>query len=174
VETTNKIGLFLIFVTLSISVPISLGQVPYDFRTWADESRLFTIGRPEITNIYVQNLGTNNDSYIISYKKEAYLKNLAPASHLLYVSMPSNRIHSVSPGMTGNTFATINLLGPIARGNITFNVTSENSPSLYKEGTISISAGFPISLPEFELIGFLQLLVLVLSLLIVFYSSHFC
>jgi hypothetical protein len=173
VKTTTKIGFFLIFVILFISVPITLSQVPYDFRTWTDESRLFVIGKPEITNIYVQNLGTNNDSYTITYKKEAYLKNLAPASHLLYVSIPSNRIHSVSPGMMGNTFATINLLGPVARGNITFNVTSENNPSIYRQGIISISAGFPISLPEFQSIEFLQLLVLVLVISIMFYSSHF-
>ncbi len=146
---------------------------PYDFKIWVDEPRLVTIGKPVLANVYVQNLGTAADSYTITYTKNATDLNLNPAPHLVHVSMPSNRIHSLEPDKIGNTFASITILGPISSGNVTFNVTSETNPSKSLTDFIDIEAGFPMSLPEFGLIGMIELLFLVCLLLVVSYSSHF-
>ena len=143
------------------------------FKIWVDESRLFTIGKQERANIYVQNLGAATDSYKITTAKEIYDLSLNLAPQLVIVSMTSDRIHSVEPGRVGNTFATITVLGPISYGIINFTVTSETNPSVYLTGYLNITAGTSISLPEFETSGMIILLLFVCSLLIISYSLHF-
>jgi len=145
---------------------------PFKFKMWVDETRLFTIGRPELANIYVQNLGTETDSYNITFTKNATM-NLIPANHLVSVSMPSYRIHSVQSGKVGNTFATITVLGPIDYGYVNFTVRSENNPLAYLRASIDITTGYPVSLPEFGLIELIELLLLACLILVVSYPSHF-
>jgi len=149
----------------------TLASANYDFKIWSEGPQLFTIGKKEIVNVYIQNTGNRDDSYTVSFTKEALFEG-GDVKHLIDVSIPSNKINLVNPNRTGNIFATITLLGPITSGSVTFNATSE-SDSLVKRiaEPIEIKTGYPISLPEFGLMG-LMLLILISSL-IISYSSHF-
>jgi hypothetical protein len=131
----------------------------YDFEAWVEGPELFTVGRAELTSIYVRNVGNIDDSYNISFTKEA-TKNGYDVSHLINVYMPSRRVSLVEPNRIGNTFATITLSGPVDDGSVTFNITSEKS-SVYKEVSIQLVTGMPLNLPEFGFLSLIQMLVLV-------------
>jgi len=134
------------------------GTVPgaYNFTAWAEGPSLYTTGRPETVSIYVKNLGSVEDSYIITP---------ISSSHLIDVSIPSNRIVSLEPGKVGSVFGTITLLGIIETGSVWFNVTPESYPSVYSlTAPIEIRVGYPVSLPEFELLGSIQIIILAASL----------
>jgi len=158
----------LFFILFSIHV---VNAANYDFKIWVEGPQRFTIGRSEIVNIYILNNGTKNDSYTISFTKEA-LYGVDDVDHLIDVSIPSNKITLVEPNETGTTFATVTLLGPITSGSVTFNATSDSDPSIKRVAEpLEILTGYPINLPEFELTGLI--LLLILATLIVSYSSHF-
>ena len=163
-----KILLILLSLVL-ISIHIVSAQ-NYDFKIWASGPQLFTIGREEMVNVYILNNGTETDSYTIDFTKQA-MYGLDDVSHLLDVSMPSDKINLVKPNKTGNTFATITLMGPITSGSITFNASSDSDPSVKREAIpINVLSGTPISLPEFGLMGLI--LLILISSLIISYSFH--
>ena len=156
---------FIFFILIS-----GIKAQTYDFETWVEGPDLFTIGRPETVNIYVQNLG-DEDSYTISYTKEAFVVGGTDhVDHLIDVRFPSNRIESVKSNGIGDTFATITSLGPFRNGKVIFTITSESSPVSH-DVTLEITQGLPVNLPEFELIGLVQ--ILILACLIISYTSHF-
>jgi len=156
---------FILFILIS-----GIKAQTYDFETWVEGPDIFTIGRPEIVNIYVQNLG-DEDSYTISYTKEAYeISGTDRVDHLIDVRFPSNRIESVKSNEVGDTFATITSLGPFRDGKVIFTVTSEATSNSY-DVTIEITQGLPVNLPEFELIGLVQ--ILIFACLVISYTSHF-
>jgi hypothetical protein len=134
-------------------------QPQYKLNGWIAGAKLFTIGRPEFINIYAQNLGNLKDTFNVSFKKTAQDINLNDVSHLIDVHIPSKDIIQVEPGNIGNTVATITLSGPINTGSVTFNITSKTNSSVSQEITIQIVTGYPINLPEFDLLGIIQILV---------------
>ena len=143
------------------SLPVSFRiLIPlFEFSTWIEGSSSLTIGRTELINVYVRNSGNVEDSYNVSFRKEAYKGgNLVP--QLLDVKMHSSKIEEVKPNTTRDTFALVTLLGPIERGSITFNVTSASGYTKeisleFKPGTVN----FPINLDEFEIIGLVQIII---------------
>ena len=141
----------------------------YDFETWAEGPDFFTIGKPSIVNIYVRNTGNVKDSYNITYNKE--VNNPFGADNLVQINLLSNRINSVRAGSVSSTFATVTLQGPVTSGRIRFNVTSIDNQTMKMTEWVEVKSDYPISLPEFGLIGFL--LLLLISALIISYSSHF-
>ena len=141
----------------------------YNFEMWAVESRLLTIGKPELFNIYVKNSGNMEDSYNISFEKIAQDQSLNDVSHLVDVFIPSDEIALIEPGKMGNTFATIIASGPINRGNVTFNITSESIPSISFKTSIGIKTGYPMTLPEFGFLGIVKILVLASLLSLISY-----
>jgi len=141
----------------------------YNFEVWTEGPGFFTTGTPRIVNIYVKNSGNIEDSYNVTYNKEVI--NPIGANNLVQISIPSNRINSVKAGRVDNTFATVTLLGPVGNAEIWFNVTSINNQTMKITQKIKIGSAYPISLPEFQLIGFL--LLLILSTLIISYPFHF-
>jgi hypothetical protein len=151
------------FYRSSVRVYFTRINPVYNLDTWTEGPSVFTISKAEPVNIYVRNLGNIRDSYNISVRKEAY-KDGNSVPHLVHVSMPSNRISSVEPNRTGNTFATITLLGPITNGRVTFNVTSDSQPSIHGETFIEFKPGMtgsPINLPEFGLMGLFQIFIFI-------------
>jgi len=142
-------------------------QPQYKLNGWVAGPKLFTIGRSELINIYVQNLGNLEDTFNVSFKKTAQDISLNDVSQLIDVNIPSKDIVQVEPGNIGNTVATITLLGPINTGSITFNITSETNSSVSQLVTIQVVTGYPINLPEFELLGMIQVLIFAVCIFLV-------
>jgi hypothetical protein len=157
--------------SLSEKVYFTLVYPRYNFEAWVGGPSLFTVDKAELINIYVRNLGNVEDSYTISNFTKTAWRNEYPGedfSYLVDVSLSSSRISSVKPGGIGGTFAIITLQGPVDSGEISFNLTSDTNSSVFQETLpLEIKAGFPISLPEFKVIGFIQLLVLVFLLRVI-------
>ncbi len=155
----------------SFSFEVVYSQL-YNFKTWSERKGIFTIGVPSPFLIYVQNIGNTADNYTITYDVD-YNPSGDDLSHLIDIHLVSNRIENLEANRTRDTQGAITLLGPVfnpPNANITFNVTSENSGNL-NQTSIEISGGasggFLKTLPEFGLIGFLELFLLIC--LVIFY-----
>lgn len=148
----KKIILFFILVLLLPPVY----SLPSDFKVWAQRSGLFTVGKKEQVQIYVQNLIAAASSYEIVYSKSAFY-NLNDVSHLVQVYIPSNRINSVKQNEIKATIATVNINGPVTSGQINFIVRSLSDGS-ENTATVSMTSGLPVSLPEFGTIGLIMLI----------------
>ena len=115
-----------------------------------------------MVSIYVKNTGSAVDSY-----------NVSPmvSSHLIDVNPPFSKIVLVEPGGVRNTLSTVTLLGSLEGGSVRFNVTSEaDTTASMLTLPVNIIVGYPISLPEFEMIGFIQLLILACVILFLYLS----
>jgi len=131
----------------------------YAFNSWAEGPGLYTIGRMELANIYVRNTGNIIDSYNITGVIKTAKKGFDSVPQLIEVSIPSNIISSVNNGTVGNTFASITLKGQVDQGNVTFIINSSTTGDS-SIATISIVGGSPVALPEFELIGIIQIIII--------------
>ena len=136
---------------------------------WVAGPNIFTIGKPTQVNVYVRNLGSETDNYRVNYTVY-YTYQGDDLSHLIDVFIPSDSISSVQSNRVGVTQATLKILGPIRTSDarVKFNVTSDSTGE-WRAATIMIKAGYPISLPEFKLIGLIQLLILSCLTLILSY-----
>ena len=86
------------------------------------------------------------------------------------VTIRSDRINDIEYTKVGNTFAVVSLLGHIDSGSVSFEIESDSSGTTQTR-TLSISgSGTKLSLPEFGVLGFLQILLLIA--LVVSYSFH--
>jgi len=139
----------------------------YNFEAWMEGPTFFTIGRPELVNIYVRNTGNVKDSFNITANKEVIIPN--GANHLVQVGLLSDIIN-VESGKVATTFATMTLNGPVTKAYVWFNVTSINNHILKETQTIEIKSSYPVNLPEFGLFG---LILLIFSILIISYTFHF-
>lgn len=142
---------------------------PSDFKVWAQRSGLFTVGKKEQVHIYVQNLVASTGSYEIVYNKTAQY-NLNDVSHLVQVSIPSNRINIVGQNEVKSTFATVVMQGPITSGQINFIVRSL-SDSSENVATVTLTASMPTSLPEFGLAS--VAIIIILSSVIFFVQKSY-
>ena len=91
--------------------------------------------------------------------------------HLIHVHLESDRIENLEPDKIRGTQGSITIIGPMYDvGSVTFTTTSEKT-GYQEQQILQITGRLAAVLPEFTLVGFLQLLLLVG--LVVFYSSHF-
>ncbi|MDI6826292.1 MAG: hypothetical protein QMD36_03840 [Candidatus Aenigmarchaeota archaeon] len=167
-ESKNKIILFSLILFFLM---IDTVEAAISFKAWSAAPVLFTVGRTESVNIYVQNTGDEDDSYNITYTKQAWKQSIE-VPHLISVSMPSYKIKRLKTNETGDTFAKITILGPIDTGNVTFNVTSETQSNVYHITSVEIRTGSPIILQEFSLFGVIQILILATLILVISYASY--
>lgn len=139
-----------------------------DYEVWVEAPPIFTLVRTQSINVYIKNLGASDNNYNVTYEASA-----SSGLHLINIYMPINRTKTIKPGDVGSVLARVTLLGPIVSSGITFTVEpdSGNPPSIDK--SINLITGSAINLPEFGLIGLIQLLILASLLLVVSYSSHF-
>ena len=154
----------MFFLTILIATKVNA----QDYEVWVKAPPIFTLVRTESVNVYIKNLGASDNNYNVTYATSA-----SSGLHLINVYMPINRTKTIRPGDVGNILARVTLLGPIISGSITFTVEpdSGNPPSIDK--SINLLTGSVLNLPEFELIGLIQLLILTSLLLVVSYSSRF-
>jgi len=155
--------------TSTTSTSTTIPLFDYDFTPGSESSGLFTIGKPEPILIYVRNRGKIIDNYTISYSKEAQNEQLEDVSHLILVSLESNKISSVISNDVKTTQAIVTIIGPIKDGKITFHITSDATETS-KDTSVDLSAGFPMTLSEFNFIGIF--IIMISSVLIIFYSLH--
>ncbi len=165
----NRIILLVFLLLLFLSF-INVVEAAVSFKAWTGAQVLFTLGKTELVNIYVQNTG-DEDSYNITYIKTA-TKQSIQVPHLISVSMPSSKIRRLKINETGDTVAKITILAPIDVGNVTFNITSETSPGVSQITSIEIRTGLPIILQEFSAYGLVQILILATLILIISYASY--
>ena len=156
-------GIFLLFVM----------QITYgDFDVWSEREGVFTIGRSTPFIIYIKNKGVSTDSYTITPSVEYnYPLPVDDLSHLIQVHLVSNKIENLDEGQVRDTQGTITLLGEVHEppgGTITFTVEPDSGGS--ETTSIQISGSMSRVLPEFSLIGFVQLFFLIG--LVIFYSFH--
>lgn len=166
----NKTVIFFSLILFLLTIDITEAAV--SFKAWAASSVLFTLGKTELVNIYVQNMG-DADSYNITYIKNATKQGIK-VPQLISVSMPSYSIKELNTNETGNTFAKITILGPIDAGNITFRILSKKDSLIYHETSVDIKTGLPIVLQEFGVFGLVQILILATLVLIISYASYLC
>ncbi len=148
-----KITAIIIFITISSDT----------------SNAIFTVGRPSSFLIYVKNKALETDNYTVTYEKE-YTYHGDDLSHLIHVHLESDKIENLEPDRIRDTQGSIIILGPIfGEGSVTFTITSEKT-SYQEEKTMKITGNLPRVLPEFSLLGFLQLIFL--TGLVIFYSFH--
>jgi hypothetical protein len=159
---SRKVAAFVLVFFL-----LTFQAVRADFEVWGETSGLFTVGTPQKFNIYVRNLDdpSDTDYDITLVTKQATCVGGGNCNHLLHVYLQSDRVLELDQNQAGFTVATVTSLGPFVDGVIEFDV---QGPS----GTRRVSAtGFiaamPVSLPEFGLLGILELAALALIILIV-------
>lgn len=150
----------MIFVVLFI--PDVSFAAEYDFDFWAESPYLFTIGTPTKVNLYLKNIGTKSDTYTIAISSKEAKKEIPGEDfpELIQVSLESDRIGPVSTNGIGDSFSTVTVVGPVVIGNITFKATSISNPSIYKEDGIQVKSEYATSLPEFNLIAMMGLMIL--------------
>ncbi len=139
-----------ILLIMILFIPIATAAT---YRTWAEGPTLLTVGEPVQVQIYVTKFSGSTDSYTITPQVTS------GPSYLISISMPSNRINNLQLGKTGNTFATVTALGKIDMSTITFTVDPDVESEIVTT-SIQFQSGLPISLPEFEFVGLLLLILL--------------
>jgi len=173
--TTTTTSIPITTTTSTTTTTTSTTVISYDFQIWVERQGVITVGKPTPFLIYVQNLGVETDSYTVTYLVNYEHPPGYDLSHLIQIHLVSDRIEQVDSNGIRETQGTMRIIGQIypPGATITFRVESDNSGGT-KETSIEISggesSGLPRTLPEFSLIGFLQLLLL--AGLVVFYSSH--
>jgi hypothetical protein len=161
----------LYFFILMTLMPVV--RANYNLEVKAEGPVIFTVGRTETVNIYVRNIGTDNDSYSINFTKKAQDQYLNSVPQLVQVSLFSNKTHNLTQNEQRSAFALITVIGPVKIGNVTFVVFSNAQPTNYREVSIKILSGMPVNLPEFGWLGLIEILVLVSLILIATNASQF-
>ena len=154
----------IFFLTLLIATNVHA----QDPEVWVEAPPIFTIAKTESVNIYVKNNLASEENYDITYDIDVQ----PSGEHLINVYLPIDETKTINPGDVGSVLARITLLGPIPQpAKITFTATS--GANFGTSGEIQLISGPPLNLPEFGLIGLIQLLILASLLLVVSYPSHF-
>jgi hypothetical protein len=155
------ISIFLIFFIHSNAHAL-------DFKVWAEGPPIFTIAKTESINVYIKNTGAVEDDYDITY-------TVSPTAtpHLIQVHLPIDKTKSIKPNETGSVLARVSIQGPISPPDPTISFTATNSTGdSDTSNLITLTTGPPTNLPEFGLIGLIQLLIIASLILVVSYSSR--
>jgi len=156
------ISIFLITILIITNI-----HAQTNFELWVEAPPIFTIAKTESVNVYIKNTGAIDNNYTVTYTADATI-----GSHLINVYMPIIRTKTLKRGDVSSILARVTILGPVTGGWVQFTVTPDSgAPDTSPQ--ILLITGSPINLPEFELIGLIQLLILASLLLIISYSSHF-
>lgn len=162
-------GVYWFFISIFFLTLLIPTNVHAQFDVWVEAPTIFTIAKIESVNVYIKNKDVVDENYNVTYTKST-----APpgGEYLINVYLPVNRTKTIKPDDVTSVLARVTLLGPVAGGSIRFTVDSDSGASFTTPQTLLIT-GPPINLPEFGLIGLIQLLILASLLLVVSYSSHF-
>jgi len=130
----------------------------YRFKTWVKpEKMMFTLGSKTQITLYIENMGSYTDIYDVTYKIDSSNPELIKVD-LTGASTTGNMAH----GEIKKLHPRITVLSTDANGDVNFNVTSRGDPSLSQIATLHIiQSDYPVSLPEFSLLGLIEILVLV-------------
>jgi len=166
----------LVITTTTIPVTTTVGPAVYSFNLKISGGNLFTIGEGQQVTMYIENTGNIQDSYRVTCEKQATYETL-PVSHLVDLSPDAGTIDFVNPGATGDMTITVTLLGQITEGSVTCNAQSVGSPGTaevsLEDNILTIIVGYPLSVPEFGLLGFIELVILASATLVISYTFRF-
>ena len=129
----------------------------FDFDTWVKPERMmFTLGAKIPVNLYIKNKGGYTDAYTIDY----FITSSNP--ELIKVDLTGvTPTGSVAHGEIKKLYPRIMTLYTDATGDVTFNVSSQGDPTLYKTATLNIiESDFPLSLPEFDIFGLIGMIII--------------
>lgn len=128
-----------------------------DFTVWVQPNRImFPIGTRNFVILYVENKGGYTDNYTVNYEKKPNDPNIIV--DLTGVTPTDN----VASGEIIRLYPGITVLTTITDGYVTFMVNSNNEPTMQRNATLNImESDFPLSLPEFDLLGLIEILILV-------------
>jgi len=127
----------------------------FGFNAWVQPDRMmFTLGSKTPVNLYIQNKGAYTDSYTVNADSsnpeliKYDLTGVSPTGGVAY-----GEIKTLYPRI-------ITLYNDIP-GNVKFNVSSQGDPTLHNITTLNIIASdFPLSLPEFGILGLIEIIIL--------------
>lgn len=150
--------------TTTIPSPVTTTQPPscYDFKFWAEpEYAMFTLGVPTRVNVYLENTGDCQDDYNISYEiggdNPELIKISMPEPHYNNNS-ETTEIKDVDPHETRMIQPRISVL-MFETWEVNFTATSQSIPTLQKNVTLTVLEGLPVSLPEFDFVGILAIML---------------
>ncbi|OGI15194.1 hypothetical protein A3K63_03645 [Candidatus Micrarchaeota archaeon RBG_16_49_10] len=123
---------------------------------------------PQRVNVYVENYRNGDDAdYAISIDSvSGNCPGGGDCSHLIEVSMVSDKVLDLDEGEVGYTIATVFIEGPVRDGRIVFNV--ENGVET-KQSEVNFQSSVPTSLPEFGNPGMIAILMIPFIALVVSY-----
>ncbi|MDI6826813.1 MAG: hypothetical protein QMD36_06590 [Candidatus Aenigmarchaeota archaeon] len=128
-----------------------------DFNVWVRPERMmFTLAAKTPVNLYVENKGAYTDSYIVDYEK-------IPNDPNIIVDLAGvTPTGSIAPGEIKKLYPRIAVLSTITSADVIFIVNSTQEPTLQKSATLHIiESDYPVSLSELNLLGLIEILVLV-------------
>jgi uncharacterized membrane protein len=115
---------------------------------------MFTVGRETSINLYIQNIGGNDDDYVITANSSNPL--------LFQVDMSSaSFVDDIKAGEIRRVYPTITVMATGVAGQIFFNTTSQGNENITRNATLTIiESELPMSLPEFNFLGMIVLIIL--------------
>jgi len=130
----------------------------FHFDMWVEPTRgIFTVGKQTNVNLYIHNLCPYPDNYNLTFN----ITSGNPA--LIKVDiMGFDYIQDVGPGEIRMVYPSITMLESSATGQVFFNATSEGNSTVQKNATLTVlPSESPVSLPEFDIIGLVFIVLLV-------------
>jgi hypothetical protein len=126
------------------------------FNVWVRPNKLmFTLATKTPVALYIENKGAYTDNYIVNFDK--FPKNPSVIVDLTGVT-PTG---TVAPGEIKKVFPRISVLATITSGEVVFMVNSTQDPALQVNASLNIiESDYPVSLPEFNLFGLIEILFL--------------
>ena len=131
----------------------------YDFEIGVSGARSFKVGEKSPVIVYITNKGSYVDSYGMAYE----IISLNP--NLILVDMTDAAlIKDINPGETKKVYPQITILLSTVTGRVKFTATSQERPAIQKSAELPIlESDKYLSLPEFSILGFFNLIILVIA-----------
>ena len=129
----------------------------YDFEIGVSGERSFKVGEKSPVIVYITNKGSYADSYGMAYEI------ISTSPNLILVDMTGAAlIKDINPGETKRVYPQITILSSTATGKVIFTAASQARPAVQKSAELYIlESDNYLSLPEFSILGFLSLILLV-------------
>jgi len=126
----------------------------YNFTVWVEpKSAAFVVGKKTPINLYIENTGDYTDNYGITYTIDNANLALVDITGISEVKdVVPDEIRKVNPRIT--------VLTSLLEGYVRFNVTSDSDISKIARLYIRESE-LPLSLPEFDFFGMIEMIILV-------------
>ncbi|MCX6822011.1 MAG: hypothetical protein NTW30_04510 [Candidatus Aenigmarchaeota archaeon] len=132
-----------------------------NFNVWVKpEKMMFTLGLKIPVNLYIENKGAYTDSYVVNYEK--YDPNIIVD---LTGVTPTG---SLAPGEIKILYPRIAVLSTLTNGKLVFMINSTQNSTLQNNATLTImESDYPLSLPDFDVFGLIEILILVVIMYLV-------